>query len=212
MSRCCVPNKPDRSEPRLCSRPAARCRHSTRTAFTSWFRSRRGGRRRCRSLRSSLSWIHRISARPQQLVLNPEDWLLPDHIRDIDPDLLASELTLVRRLSLESRVPLNLDMSDNPRMLRRRYYSPSYSEDNKCLYPWYATTMNPYGDIYPCSLQSIMGNVLEEPLNNIWNSERYMAFRRMLRKQGLFAQCARCCALSQHDWVARLLPRFSWLV
>ena len=142
----------------------------------------------------------------------PEDWLLPDHIRDIDPDLLASELTLVRRLSLESRVPLNLDMSDNPRMLRRRYYSPSYSEDNKCLYPWYATTMNPYGDIYPCSLQSIMGNVLEEPLNNIWNSERYMAFRRMLRKQGLFAQCARCCALSQHDWVARLLPRFSWLV
>jgi hypothetical protein len=49
--------------------------------------------------------------------------------------------------------------------------------------------------------------VLREPLDNIWNSERYRAFRRMLRMHGLFAQCARCCVLSRHNWVARLLPR-----
>jgi radical SAM protein with 4Fe4S-binding SPASM domain len=142
----------------------------------------------------------------------PEDWLLPDHIRNIDPDLLARELVLVRRLSRKSRVPLNLAMSTSPRMLRRRYYSPSYSANNKCLYPWHGTRMNPYGDIFPCSLQTVMGNVLEEPLQNIWNSERYTAFRRSLRKHGRFAQCARCCALSRDDWVARLLPRFSWLL
>ena len=142
----------------------------------------------------------------------PEDWLLPDHIRNIDPDLLARELALVRRLSRESRVPLNLEIGDSPRMLRRRYYSPSYSANNKCLYPWHGTRMNPYGDIFPCSLQTVMGNVLEEPLQNIWNSERYTAFRRSLRKHGRFAQCARCCALSRDDWVARLLPRFSWLL
>jgi Fe-coproporphyrin III synthase len=140
----------------------------------------------------------------------PEDWLLPDHIRNIDPDLLARELALVRRLSHESRVPLNLEMGGTPRMLRRRYYSRSYRENNKCLYPWYTTRMNPYGDIYPCSLQTLMGNVLEESLQKIWNSEHYTAFRRLLQKQGLFAQCARCCALSRHNWVARLLPRFSW--
>ena len=87
-------------------------------------------------------------------------------------------------------------------MLRRRYYSPVIQRGHRLLYPWYATTMNPYGDIYPCSLQTIMGNVLEEPLKIICNSERDMAFPRMLRKQGLFAQCARCCALSQHDWLA----------
>ncbi len=140
----------------------------------------------------------------------PEDWLLPDHIRNIDPDLLARELALVRRLSCKFHVPLSVEMGASRRMLRRRYYSRSYRENNKCLYPWYATRMNPYGDIYPCSLQTLMGNVLEEPLQKIWNSERYRAFRRSLRKQGLFAQCARCCALSRHNWVARLLPRFSW--
>jgi Fe-coproporphyrin III synthase len=143
----------------------------------------------------------------------PEDWLLPARIRDIDPDLLARELALVRRLSWQSRVPLNMEKMDaSVHMLRQRYYSPSYSVNNKCLYPWYNARMNPYGDIYPCSLQTIVGNVMEEPLHEIWNSERYLDFRRSLRKQGLFAQCARCCTLSRDDWVARLLPRFPWLV
>jgi radical SAM protein with 4Fe4S-binding SPASM domain len=72
--------------------------------------------------------------------------------------------------------------------------------------------MNPYGDIFPCSLQTVMGNVLEEPLQSIWNSERYITFRRSLRSQGRFAQCARCCALSRRDWAARLLPRLAWLL
>jgi radical SAM protein with 4Fe4S-binding SPASM domain len=142
----------------------------------------------------------------------PESWFIDERIRNIDPDVLSRELGLVRRLSRECGVPLVLGLSQSPRYLRQRYYSASYCENNKCLYPWYGTRMNAYGDIFPCSLQTFMGNVLQKSLQDIWNSPRYTAFRRSLRSHGLFKRCARCCAISRDDWIGYLLPRFPRLL
>jgi radical SAM protein with 4Fe4S-binding SPASM domain len=142
--------------------------------------------------------------------IKPEDWALPEYIRNVDVDQLAAELALVRRLGRQYGADVSVEMGRTARQLREYYFDHSFRANNKCLYPWYATRMNPYGDIYNCSLQTLMGNVLEQPMESIWNSERYVSFRKTLRQHGIFPQCARCCALNADDVVLRVLPRFRW--
>lgn len=142
--------------------------------------------------------------------IKPEDWRIPDYMRNIDVDLLAREFTWVRQLSREYRVAVDVAMKTGAKQLRERYFGRSYSANNKCLYPWYAARMNPYGDVYNCSLQTLMGNVTDQPLESIWNSPQYVAFRRAIRQRGRFDSCARCCALNPFDVLCRVLPRFAW--
>jgi radical SAM protein with 4Fe4S-binding SPASM domain len=106
---------------------------------------------------------------------------------------------------------VSVQMETSVAQVRNRFRDAPYFANNKCFYPWSATRMNPYGDIYNCSLQNLMGNVREQPLDVIWNGPRYTAFRQDLRTCGLYPQCQRCCALNPHDLLGRLLPRFSRL-
>ena len=68
-------------------------------------------------------WKAQLWLNPIFFVLNPQDqlppgssgpksenWLLPDRIRNINPDMLARELALDQRVSWESQVPLSLGM------------------------------------------------------------------------------------------------------
>jgi len=40
-----------------------------------------------------------------------------------------------------------------------------------------------------------VGNVKTATLSELWNSERYVAFRRSLTTKGLMPVCSRCCGL-----------------
>jgi Fe-coproporphyrin III synthase len=142
--------------------------------------------------------------------IKPENWLLPEYIRNLDIEQLVAELSLLRRLGRQYGAVVNVEMETTARQLRAHFFSPSYLANNKCLYPWYATRMSPYGDIYNCSLQLRMGNIREQSMDSIWNSPQYVSFRQALRKHGVFKQCARCCALNPRDVISRLLPRFAW--
>ena len=143
--------------------------------------------------------------------LKPENWNLPESVRNVDVEALAEELQLVKRLAGRSGVAVSMEIETSIRELRERYYACSHFAHNKCFYPWFAARMNPYGDIYNCSLLNLMGNVREQPLKAIWNSSHYVAFRLSLRQHGLFPQCQRCCSLNPHDVIGRCLPRFSWV-
>jgi MoaA/NifB/PqqE/SkfB family radical SAM enzyme len=142
--------------------------------------------------------------------VKPENWMLVDRLRHVDVDRLAAELALVQRLGREYGTTVSVQMESSPGALRKMFSSDSYFANSKCFYPWHTTRMNPYGDIYNCSLQIKMGNVREQSMGSIWNSPEYIAFRQSLRKQGVFSGCARCCALNPDDVIGRLLPRFSW--
>ena len=138
--------------------------------------------------------------------IKPEDWQLPKHICQVDVDTLADALARARQQgrNLAVEVEFGVETRDD---IRNRYYDPSFADNNKCLYPWHTTRVNPEGDVYPCSLLVPMGNVRDRPLAEIWNGEAYRAFRRHLRSVGLFPKCAKCCALSKHDLLCRWLPR-----
>jgi radical SAM protein with 4Fe4S-binding SPASM domain len=51
--------------------------------------------------------------------------------------------------------------------------------------------VDPRGRLYPC-LTLDMGNVFEEPFLDVWNGERFRAFRRVVRREGRLPLCHRC--------------------
>jgi radical SAM protein with 4Fe4S-binding SPASM domain len=57
----------------------------------------------------------------------------------------------------------------------------------------------PNGDVVNCRdfPDIIMGNVKDQPLLEIYNCEKFQAFRRALAKApgGVFPTCSRCCGL-----------------
>ena len=57
--------------------------------------------------------------------------------------------------------------------------------------------MNSNGDVSPCRdyHDYVVGNIKDHTLTELWNSERYQAFRRSLTTEGLMPVCSRCCGL-----------------
>jgi radical SAM protein with 4Fe4S-binding SPASM domain len=56
----------------------------------------------------------------------------------------------------------------------------------------------PDGSIKPClSLGYAMGNLQEAPFKEIWNGERAVQFRRLLKEKSYFPICPRCTEFSR---------------
>lgn len=70
---------------------------------------------------------------------------------------------------------------------------------SKCTYPWSNVKINYKGDVSLC-LQYTLGNILEQPLEQMWNNSKAVRFRQTLlrleRKRELFPACTRCCLRS----------------
>src|SRR5262249_48048332 len=100
--------------------------------------------------------------------------------------------------------------------VRRRFEDPEWAFVEKCFYPWKSARINPYGDVYSCSIDVDFGNVRDKPFSRIWNNDAYRTFRRTwtpdahrtfrrrLKERQLFPKWAKCCALTTQFW--RYLP------
>lgn len=68
-----------------------------------------------------------------------------------------------------------------------------------CLAPWMTVEIMPNGDITPCRdyPDYIVGNIMKDPILDIFNNERYQKFRKALKEdcEGNFPICSRCCGL-----------------
>jgi MoaA/NifB/PqqE/SkfB family radical SAM enzyme len=63
---------------------------------------------------------------------------------------------------------------------------------NRCSNPWTTMRLLADGTFEPC-LHYVVGNVSQTPIWNLWNAPRMQQFRRVLKNNGLFPACARCC-------------------
>ena len=54
------------------------------------------------------------------------------------------------------------------------------------------------GGVYPCFIKKV-GNVRENTLKELWNSDEMTAFRNF-RRHGGFAVCQGCCELEHKDY------------
>ena len=77
----------------------------------------------------------------------------------------------------------------------RSWYTEPFRTHRRCYFIWHSFFLNPDGEIFPCQFMHYrLGNIRRDDLRDIWNSERFARFRRVLR-QGLLPGCSRCCKL-----------------
>jgi radical SAM protein with 4Fe4S-binding SPASM domain len=67
----------------------------------------------------------------------------------------------------------------------------------KCSWPWTSAYVTWDGFVSPCCIPStyFCGNVFQEPFKEIWNNEKYHAFRRRLKSGRVPYQCINCSFL-----------------
>lgn len=76
----------------------------------------------------------------------------------------------------------------NPKLIQRNFLP--------CQQPWSGVQITAKGDVYPC-LSLKMGNVKKQSLSKIWNNQKFVFFRKNLKKKQLFPDCLGCCYLKQ---------------
>ncbi|MFH1776267.1 MAG: radical SAM protein [Candidatus Omnitrophota bacterium] len=133
--------------------------------------------------------------------LKPESQILSDNITKVDTEILRRQIKECKEKARQN----NINVTFNPALekndeLEKYFTNHSYAYVSKCFYPWYSSRIDPFGNVYPCSIDTLMGNVNELAFSKIWNSTKYRNFRKILKREKLFPKCAKCCVLTNKIW------------
>lgn len=138
-------------------------------------------------------------------VTKDEDQGVLDSHRCVDVDILHNEFNRVQEEAQAIGQPVYLPLNSKSD-IKLRFYDPGYSILNKCFLPWYASRIDPFGNVYPCSVNVNCGNVRKTPFRRIWNGPKYLKFRRALKRRRLFPGCEKCCALTPERKIWNIAP------
>lgn len=154
--------------------------------YYSWFTSQEVGEKHRDIIKGSFG-------------VEPFAW--KSYVRDnsgADFDSLRKAVDRVKNERWEKPVVFvpNLDGDD----LERYYMDPTdFMGWKKCRTPWVEANIMPNGDVVTCRdfPDLVMGNIMDEPLLDIYNNEKFKEFRKTLAHQldGVFPLCSRCCGL-----------------
>lgn len=77
------------------------------------------------------------------------------------------------------------------------YYNDldNYTHSEYCIYPWKEARINPYGEMVYCIMEPTAGSLLNSTFKEVWNNKDMRHFRRTLKNEKLFPNCARCCKI-----------------
>lgn len=79
------------------------------------------------------------------------------------------------------------------------YYSDHNSRFgfDRCVSIYSAVEINSNGDMSPCRdyHDFVVGNIKDNTITELWNSEPYLRFRKSISEKGLMPVCTRCCGL-----------------
>jgi radical SAM protein with 4Fe4S-binding SPASM domain len=87
----------------------------------------------------------------------------------------------------------------DPEAFEKGVLRPRVLPDNECPWIYYSMTVQVNGDVVPCCRDpkgtEVVGNLLSQSLDEVWNGEPYRAFRaRVHRDQGSVEICRLCSA------------------
>jgi radical SAM protein with 4Fe4S-binding SPASM domain len=86
----------------------------------------------------------------------------------------------------------------DPAAFRAGALRPRLAPKNACNWLYYSMVIHANGDVVPCCRDTkgrhIMGNLLSQDLKDIWNGERYRAFRRKLLADQSGMDICRLCS------------------
>lgn len=145
---------------------------------------------------------HRLC--PTEGVKN-ENQNLPAAVKNIDVEILYEELKKIKKNAKSLGVNYSIDMATKKDIINS--FDDKFSFCNKCFLPWHRMQINPFGIVYPCSLNINMGNLTKESLPSIWNGLKYVDLRQRLKKIGLYPSCKKCCVLEKRALLWNILPK-----
>ena len=128
--------------------------------------------------------------------VTPESWKGYLFFRGLDAPRLQEEVRSIKSRKWPFPVLFIPDLANDD--------IPTYFSDptklfgfGSCIQPWIVTEILPNGDVATCRdyPDYVCGNIQRDSLLEIWNNDRYRAFRNSLRDDGLLPICARCCGL-----------------
>lgn len=123
-----------------------------------------------------------------------------EKISEIDETILDEQLNKVKAFSDRNGIYLKLwpdlhimgltysDYKDVSKIIKKN-----------CSHPWYVANVKPNGDMVPCTdyyiPEYIIGNLKSNSMKDLWNSSKFIVFRKKLKQCSIFPGCRRCCGL-----------------
>ena len=114
----------------------------------------------------------------------------------IKPEILSEQIEQVKQ-----RYKLNIVFSPSifsVKEIRDYYQNPQkVIRKKQCTVVWESAQIIANGDVIPSTrcFMVKLGNIYQNNLKDIWNSQKMREFRRLLKKHKHFPACTRCCAL-----------------
>src|SRR4030042_5943091 len=135
------------------------------------------------------------------LAFNSPDWagFILDALPRIDPEVIIEQKHMMERGKTAVSAFFYPNFTDEE--IRAYYNSFSFlpsSYKQRRLRPWMVAYVLPDGIIKPClSLGYAMGDLHAASFKEIWNGERAVQFRRLLKERRYFPICPRCTEFSR---------------
>lgn len=146
-------------------------------------------------------WIGQLHSKiaSEKLGITPFAW--KGYVRDtgtMDVEAIVEEVKKVKSQKHQSHILFVPDLRTED--IKTYYNEPeNFFGYKKCVAPWFQLDVMPNGDVVTCRdfPDFVTGNIMETPILEIYNSEKYRKFRRALRScdNGVFPICSRCCGL-----------------
>lgn len=125
------------------------------------------------------------------------DWagFVREDLPDIEPEKLVGILNKIKSMN-----KTNLDISVYPNLtdeeIKKYYTTFDFLPDSyrrRCISPWMVAYIFPDGSVRPCqSLNYAIGNIKEDAFMELWNRDKALRFRQVLKKDKYFPVCSRC--------------------
>ena len=123
-------------------------------------------------------------------IFDDKTYMCLQHVSDSDGYDYSGRIAALKRIK---GVSFNPYLADSE--LKGWYNKPVFETSRKCLFVWRGAFIMPNGDVVPCPYHRlVLGNVRALSLAEIWNNEKYVKLRTMVKK-GLLPGCSRCCKL-----------------
>lgn len=114
--------------------------------------------------------------------------------------LIEAQMQAIKRRSARLGTPPAVFIPDIGGVDNLKEYYTNHSNSfgfNECISIHQVVEINSNGDMSPCRdyHDYVVGNIGENTVTELWNSQRYKDFRISLHKDGLMPVCTRCCGL-----------------
>jgi radical SAM protein with 4Fe4S-binding SPASM domain len=136
----------------------------------------------------------RFGSQPQKHFGWIGSWRPPDY------SVLSAQLKALSKAAAAMSGPAIIIMPPltEPKDLEEYYtnHANTFGFD-RCVSIFSAVEINSNGDMSPCRdyHDFVVGNVKDNTITELWNSEPYKKFRKSLSEKGLMPVCTRCCGL-----------------